>query len=122
MDARAVFAPELFRDQVALVTGGGTGIGFQIARELGHLGAAVVIAARSRERLERATADLREEGIAARWQTVNIRKEDEVSALFDALAAQESCLTSWSITRADSSCRRRLTSRPGAFARSSTST
>ena len=90
MDARAVFAPELFRDQVALVTGGGTGIGFQIARELGHLGAAVVIAARSRERLERATADLREEGIAARWQTVNIRKEDEVSALFDALAAQES--------------------------------
>ncbi|PIZ26465.1 MAG: hypothetical protein COY47_00355, partial [Chloroflexi bacterium CG_4_10_14_0_8_um_filter_57_5] len=41
-----VFSERLFQGQCALVTGGGTGIGFAIARLLFHLGASVMIAAR----------------------------------------------------------------------------
>ncbi|MGF1464617.1 MAG: hypothetical protein ACFCGT_00660 [Sandaracinaceae bacterium] len=36
---RGIFRDGLFAGQRALVTGGGTGIGFAVARELGRLGA-----------------------------------------------------------------------------------
>jgi NAD(P)-dependent dehydrogenase (short-subunit alcohol dehydrogenase family) len=84
----AVFAPGLFRGRHALVTGGGSGIGFAIARELGSLGARITIAARTVERLRAAAADLEAEGIAVSPHPVNIRKEVEVEALFEALARE----------------------------------
>ena len=37
-----MFAPALLKDQVAVVTGGGTGIGLAIAKRLGELGARIV--------------------------------------------------------------------------------
>src|SRR5687768_689556 len=46
-----MFATSLFRDQVALVTGGGTGLGLAIARRLGGLGARVAIASRNQQHL-----------------------------------------------------------------------
>jgi citronellol/citronellal dehydrogenase len=52
------FAPGLFAGQVALVTGGGTGIGRAVAQELLQLGAKVVIASRKPEHLEPAVAEL----------------------------------------------------------------
>ena len=42
-----IFAPGLFANKVAMVTGGGTGIGFGTAAGLAQLGAKVVIASRS---------------------------------------------------------------------------
>jgi NAD(P)-dependent dehydrogenase (short-subunit alcohol dehydrogenase family) len=53
-----------FRDRVALITGGSRGLGLLIARELGRLGARVVLAARDEEELARAEADLIERGVA----------------------------------------------------------
>jgi len=85
MTDRPIFAPGLFAGRRALVTGGGTGIGLAIARELGGLGAHVVLAARTAATLEKAAAELRAEGIAADWLPVNIRKEAEVEDLFDRL-------------------------------------
>src|ERR1700751_2504678 len=81
----SIFQPDLLRGRTALVTGGGTGIGMAIARELGALGARVGIAARNAERLRQAAADLEELGIEARAETVNIRNEAEVGALLDRL-------------------------------------
>ena len=52
------FAPGLFQGQVALVTGGGTGIGRAVAQELLQLGAKVVIASRKPEHLEPAVVEL----------------------------------------------------------------
>jgi NAD(P)-dependent dehydrogenase (short-subunit alcohol dehydrogenase family) len=83
-----VFRSDLFRDQLALVSGGGTGIGFAIARLLGGLGAKVVIAARTEERLEKAAASLRDEGIAAHALPLNIRDESQVEAVFDRIATE----------------------------------
>ncbi len=78
-----VFAPNLLSGKLALVTGGGTGIGLATARELGSLGARIVVAARDLERLEGAAAALRGDGIDAHAHAVNIRDESEVEVLFE---------------------------------------
>lgn len=85
---KTVFARGLFAGHTALITGGGTGIGFAIARELGALGAAVVIAARNADRLAEASGQLCKAGIDCSWHQVNIRDEKQVAALFDTLDAR----------------------------------
>ena len=77
----SVFRPGLFADKVAIVTGGGTGIGSAISKELLSLGAKVVIASRKVERLEAAEAKLSAQFGPDSVATLpcNIRKEDNVS-------------------------------------------
>src|SRR5438105_2606370 len=53
-----------FRDRVALITGGSRGLGLLIARELGRLGARVVLAARDEQELARAKSELVDRGVA----------------------------------------------------------
>jgi len=50
-----------FTGRVAIVTGGGTGIGFATALQLARLGASVVIASRTADELERAAASIAEQ-------------------------------------------------------------
>ena len=54
----SVFRSNLFAGKVAVVTGGGTGIGRAITEELVHLGCRVVIASRKKERLEKAADEI----------------------------------------------------------------
>jgi len=51
----------------AVVTGAGRGIGMAVARALVDAGAAVVVAARTREAIEKVTADLRAAGARGAW-------------------------------------------------------
>src|SRR6185312_7830444 len=54
----SIFRPGLFDGAVAIVTGGGSGIGLAIARTLSELGAKVAISGRDAAKLERGRADL----------------------------------------------------------------
>ncbi len=53
-----MFSENTFKDKVVIITGGGTGIGKELALELGKLGAKLVLASRNPEHLESAKAEL----------------------------------------------------------------
>ena len=55
---RTVFRNDIFLGKVAIVTGGGTGLGRAITKELAMLGCRVVIASRKMENLETAAEDI----------------------------------------------------------------
>eukprot|EP00118_Oscarella_pearsei_P026500 m.309992 g.309992 ORF g.309992 m.309992 type:complete len:276 (+) comp49036_c0_seq1:248-1075(+) len=78
----SVFRPGLFAGKVAIVTGGGTGIGRSIATELLHLGCKVVIASRNAERLKAAAEEMKEEGDVTAI-SCNVRKEEQVKSLIE---------------------------------------
>ena len=77
----SVFRPGLFDGQVALITGGGTGIGFGIAELLSSLGAHVVLASRKLEHLEPAAERLRAAGGRASVAAVDVRDPERVRAM-----------------------------------------
>lgn len=70
---RSPFRPDLLKDKVALVTGGGTGICHGIAKELGKHGAKLMLMGRRAEVLEEACKALRAEGIDARHVAGDVR-------------------------------------------------
>ena len=59
--AASIFAPDLLAGRSALVTGGGSGIGFGITRCLAAAGARVAIASRKQDRLDAASSRLEAE-------------------------------------------------------------
>src|SRR5690625_892889 len=85
MSNNSIFAPHLFKDKIALITGGGTGIGFAIAKLLGSLGAHVIITSRTEDTLKEAVETLKKDNIHADYLPVNIREEQEVNQLFDTI-------------------------------------
>jgi citronellol/citronellal dehydrogenase len=78
-----LFSSELYRDQTVLITGGGTGIGLHVAREVGRLGARVAICGRRSEPLQAAVESLSSEGVEATFQTCDIRASETIEALVD---------------------------------------
>jgi NAD(P)-dependent dehydrogenase (short-subunit alcohol dehydrogenase family) len=70
-----------FGGRVAVVTGGGTGLGRAIADELARLGAAVVVAGRRPEPLEETAAAIAGRGGRAHPQPTDVREPDQVEAL-----------------------------------------
>jgi len=76
-----MFDANLFRDQVAVITGGGTGIGLAIAKRLGSLGARVAIASRNAEHLEAGCAALSESGVDALAVQVDVRNTEQVDEM-----------------------------------------
>ena len=79
----SVLSTEANAGAVALVTGGGTGIGRATAMELGRTGARVVICGRRPEPLERTRADLEELGVECLARATDIREPEDSDALVD---------------------------------------
>jgi citronellol/citronellal dehydrogenase len=76
-----IFALGLLDGQVALVTGGGTGLGKAAAAELARCGARVVLAGRRAGVLEAAAAEI---GPAASWVAGDIRQDEGAARILDA--------------------------------------
>ena len=77
--------PYSLRDRVALVTGGGTGIGRATALALADAGASVAICGRRREPLESAAGELHERGCAVHARPTDVTDDAERRALIEAV-------------------------------------
>lgn len=84
-----MFVKDLLKGKTAVVTGGGTGIGKEIARQLALHGAAVVLASRDAARLEAAAGELgRETGATVLAVPTDVAEHGSVKALFEKAEAQ----------------------------------
>jgi peroxisomal 2,4-dienoyl-CoA reductase len=83
-----VFRDDILQSKVALVTGGATGIGKQIARCLGRHGAKICIASRKQENLVATAEELGAEGIECIWVTCDVREGQEVEHVVNEIVRQ----------------------------------
>ena len=83
-----MFEKNTFKNKIALVTGGRSGIGYQIAKNLLQLGATVIIASRKEEPLKKAAGELEKFG-PIHYYPCDIRKTEEIQDL--AKVIKEKC-------------------------------
>lgn len=81
-----MFRENLFEGKTALVTGGGTGIGLEISRQLLCLGAKVIIASRKTEKLEAAVLKLQSVSKNVLAYRLDIRETENILHLADFIA------------------------------------
>ncbi|MEZ4397585.1 MAG: SDR family oxidoreductase [Candidatus Krumholzibacteriia bacterium] len=81
------FEDGILDGRAALVTGGGTGLGLEIARLLARLGAKVAIASRDPQHHHDFLADAEREGWRARAEVCDVREPDTVREVVEAVAA-----------------------------------
>jgi peroxisomal 2,4-dienoyl-CoA reductase len=82
MSSQSPFKSNILENQVALVTGGSSGIGLEICRQLGKHGCSVVMMGRRAEILQSAEKMLMEEGVRALGVQGDVRiPEDGIRAV-----------------------------------------
>jgi NAD(P)-dependent dehydrogenase (short-subunit alcohol dehydrogenase family) len=79
--AVSVFADGIFSDRVAVITGGGTGLGREVALSFASLGARVAIAGRTEATLRQVEEEITAAGGRCLVVPTNIREPDQVDAL-----------------------------------------
>lgn len=79
---------ESLKDRTAIVTGGGYGIGKVIALALGRSGANVVLAARSKDKMDEVAAELRELGTRPYAALTDVSIEADVAAMVSRTVAE----------------------------------
>jgi citronellol/citronellal dehydrogenase len=85
---RSPLADDANAGRIAIVTGGGTGIGRATARELARTGAAVAICGRRPEPLEDARGELEAAGRRVFAMPCDVREPEQVEAFLDAVEAR----------------------------------
>ena len=75
-----MYAEHTFKDKIALVTGGRSGIGFAIAKQYLQLGARVFICSRKEEALQKAAEELSDFGECA-YHPCDIRKVEHIQVV-----------------------------------------
>lgn len=84
---QGTFLTKALEGRVALITGGGSGIGLGIARAFVQAGAKVMIASRKVDVLEQATAELRELGGAVDYVQTDVREPEQVKTAVERTVA-----------------------------------
>jgi NAD(P)-dependent dehydrogenase (short-subunit alcohol dehydrogenase family) len=83
------FLPEdTFRNDVVLITGGGTGLGKAIAEGFARLGAAIVIASRDEQHRLAGLSTVRAHGARAIEVAVDVREPESIALAFDRAEAE----------------------------------
>jgi len=75
------FKEDIIKDRVALITGGGTGIGKEIARTLGRHGAKIVITSRKKDVLDAACREFVKDDIDCLAMASDVRHPEEVETV-----------------------------------------
>jgi NAD(P)-dependent dehydrogenase (short-subunit alcohol dehydrogenase family) len=86
MNTASPFLP--LQNQIALITGGGRGIGAATAEVLARKGAHVIVASRTEAELTATVARLRAEGLSASRQVLDVADDAAVDVAFDRIAAE----------------------------------
>src|SRR3989344_426045 len=81
-----MFEKNILKGKVAIVTGGGTGIGREIALGLASLGAKIAIAGRKEEKLSKGIEEIKKVSSDAVYIQTDIREESQVQRLFKKVA------------------------------------
>ncbi|MDO5626124.1 MAG: SDR family oxidoreductase [Pseudomonadota bacterium] len=92
MSYQSIFAPGLFKGQVVVVTGGGSGIGRCTAHELAALGAQVVLIGRKADKLRAVQDEIAQDGGEASHAVCDIRQEDAVRATVAAVVERHGAI------------------------------
>ena len=79
-----MFTNDTLKGRTALITGGGTGIGLEIATSYAKLGASVMLVGRNEERVEAAAQAIMADGGTAAACRADVRNYDDVSAAVQA--------------------------------------
>jgi NAD(P)-dependent dehydrogenase (short-subunit alcohol dehydrogenase family) len=79
-----MFAHDTLKDRVVFITGGTSGIGFEIATQFAQLGAAVALASRNQERLDEAAGALAAAGANVVALRTDVRDYEQVKAAIEA--------------------------------------
>jgi len=87
-NSETVYRSDLFKGKVALVSGGGSGIGRAVALLFARLGATLVICGRTAEKLEKVAAFVREKGGTVLVVPTNVREPEQVDALYQRIHAE----------------------------------
>jgi citronellol/citronellal dehydrogenase len=87
-NAETVYRSDLFKGKVALVSGGGSGIGRAVALLFARLGASLVICGRTPEKLEKVADFIRGKGGRVLVVPTNVREPDQVDALYQRIHAE----------------------------------
>ena len=77
-DVRRARRPDAFRDKLVLVSGGGRGLGLQIAREAAKRGARLALISRSEPELSAAADELRAAGTIVDTAVCDVRSDTDV--------------------------------------------
>ncbi|XP_065870992.1 peroxisomal 2,4-dienoyl-CoA reductase [(3E)-enoyl-CoA-producing]-like [Euphorbia lathyris] len=82
------FKADILRGKVALITGGGSGIGFEIATQFGKHGASVAIMGRRKQALDSAVSELQSLQIPAAGFAGDVRKQEDAKRVLESTFQQ----------------------------------
>ena len=74
--------------RVAVITGGATGLGFQMANGLADVGSNIVVCSRKLEKCEQAAHEIEKRGVKALGLSCDVTKPEQVEAMKDAIMKQ----------------------------------